>query len=173
MKKEFSFITYVGGIATLPQCCDLTVVIDNSYRRISLKKNGVIHSHLNFEDIEEVSLYKKNTLGAIISNVLAGSTGSPHTEVEARKRHVSTIYISYKKNGKIRDLLLKAKRQTANLYASISSAIATDEPVNFDRSRTTMIKEQHSAKFTIAGVVVWTIFGIMAFVLLKSCINIH
>jgi len=172
MKKEFPLITYVGGIATLPQCCDLTVVIDNSYRRISLKKNGVIHSHLNFEDIEEVSLYKKNTLGAIISNVLAGATGS-HAEIEAGKKNVSTVYVSYKKNGKIRDLLFEAKRQTANLYASISSAIATDEPVNFDRSRTTIIKDQSSAKLTTAGIVVWTIFGIMAFVLLRSCINIH
>jgi hypothetical protein len=180
MYKEFSLITYVGGIATLPQCCDLTVVIDNNYRRISLKRNGVIHSHLNFEDIEEVSLHEKSSrsagiaaVRAIIAGVLTGGiaflTGAA---LEARKKNVLAIYISYKRNGKILDILLNAKRQTANLYASISSALATEEPVNFDRSRMTIRTEYPPVKLTTAEAVVWALFGIMVFILLKSCMSI-
>jgi len=181
MYKEFSLITYAGGVATLPQCCDLTVVIDNYYRRISLKRNGVIHSHLNFEDIEEVSLHEKNTRSAsaaatraIIAGVLTGGIGFLiKTAIGARKKDGSTIYISYKRNGKILDILLNAKRQTSYLYSSISYALATDEPINFDRSRTTVIKEYPPVRFTTAETVVWAIFGVMLFVLLKSCMSIR
>src|SRR2546421_78960 len=112
MYKEFSLITYAGGIATLPQCCDLTVVIDNNYRRISLKRNGVIHSHLNFEDIEEISLDEKSTrsagiaaAGSIITSVLTGGIALLiGVEIGARKKNAPTIYISYKRNGKIVDI---------------------------------------------------------------------
>src|SRR3954462_1413300 len=146
MYKEFSLISYVGGIATLPQCCDLTVIIDNNYRRISLKRNGVIHSHLNFEDIEEVSLHEKSTYSsriaaarAIMVGVLTGGIRFlTSAAIGVRKKNGSTIYISYKRNEKIVDILLNAKFQTANLYDSISNALATDEPINFDRSRTTI-----------------------------------
>jgi len=177
MYKEFSLITYVGRIATLPQCCDLTVVIDNNYRRISLKRNGVIHSHLNFEDIEKVSLLERSTRSAsiaaardFITGVLTGGIGFlGRTAIRARNKDGSTIYISYKRNGKILDILLDAERQTSNLHSSISSALATHEPINFDRSRTTLIKECRPVKVTTTEAVVWAILSLMVLVLLKSC----
>ena len=108
MYKEFSLITYVGGIATLPQCCDLTVVVDNNYRRISLKRNGVIHSHLNFEDIEEVSLHEKNTHSAgiaaaraIIAGVLTGGTGFlPGPLLEQERKRVRQFILVIKEMEK-------------------------------------------------------------------------
>lgn len=142
--KSFNSIKYIGGLPQLTKPQTITVTVNNKLRRLIFDPGFGTPAYINFEDIDDISLDEKSSrsagraaTGAIVGGLLTGGIGLiAGGAIGARKKNRSILYITYKKGEKTLDVLLRPQGQTEKLYASISSAIASDPPSWFDFART-------------------------------------
>jgi hypothetical protein len=143
MSKLFQSIDYIGGHPKLAEPGGYNFVVDIAERRIKLQIVTLTKAYINFENIVEIHYNEMSTRSAgkaaataLVGGVLTGGIGLiAGAAFGGRKRDASTIIITHIVGERTIDLILKAPGKTEAIYASVSAAISSEAPADFDVSR--------------------------------------
>lgn len=131
----YSKVKYLGGHPTLAKPCDVKIDIDGYQKVITIKESGWLNDvvvKISSDSIVGVSFDEKHkrsgggaAKGAIIGGILTGGLGLlAGAAIGGRRKDDSSLYLTIKFSSREFDIILKAGKQTPDLYAEIISILS-------------------------------------------------